>query len=139
MALPSHISTKYQQTTKAKQLIPSLPNLSKMDHLLHLDTDVVCLLAKLNSYDYIMVGSSFGGGPLAETLAAKNKKVLLIERGGVIFSTHVLNISRLYYSRGASKSPEGNERVYDAVKAKVQLTDRSDSYVGGPFYCGGGR
>ncbi|KAJ4246522.1 hypothetical protein NW762_013462 [Fusarium torreyae] len=25
-----------------------------MDHLLHLDTDVVCLLAKLNSYDYII-------------------------------------------------------------------------------------
>lgn len=110
-----------------------------MDHLLHLDTDVVCLLAKLNSYDYIIVGSGFGGGPLAETLAAKNKKVLLIERGGVIFSTHVLNTSRPYYNRGASNSPEGNERVYDAVKAKVQLTDRSDSYVGGPVYCVGGR
>ncbi|KAF4952969.1 hypothetical protein FSARC_12508 [Fusarium sarcochroum] len=110
-----------------------------MDHLLHLDTDVVCLLAKLNSYDYIIVGSGFGGGPLAERLASKNKKVLLIERGGVIFSTHVLNTSRPYFNRGASNSPEGNERVYDAVKAKVQCTDRSDSYVGGPVYCVGGR
>ncbi|KAF4998986.1 hypothetical protein FGRMN_2785 [Fusarium graminum] len=110
-----------------------------MDHLLHLDTDVVCLLAKLNSYDYIIVGSGFGGGPLAEALASKQKKVLLIERGGVIFSTHVLNTSRPYYNRGASNSPEGNERVYDSVKAKVQLTDRSDAYVGGPVYCIGGR
>ncbi|SPJ72612.1 uncharacterized protein FTOL_02341 [Fusarium torulosum] len=110
-----------------------------MDHLLHLDTDVVCLLANLDSYDYIIVGSGFGGGPLAEALASKQYKVLLIERGGVIFSTHVLNTSRPYYNRGSSNSPEGNERVYDAVKAKVQLTDRSDSYVGGPVYCVGGR
>ncbi|CAJ0555415.1 Ff.00g054800.m01.CDS01 [Fusarium sp. VM40] len=110
-----------------------------MDHLLHLDTDVVCLLANLDAYDYIIVGSGFGGGPLAEALACKQYKVLLIERGGVIFSTHVLNTSRPYYNRGSSNSPEGNERVYDAVKAKVQLTDRSDSYVGGPVYCVGGR
>ncbi|KAM0551820.1 hypothetical protein ACHAPJ_008155 [Fusarium lateritium] len=110
-----------------------------MDHLLHLDTDIVCLLAKLNSYDYIIVGSGFGGGPLAERLASQKYKVLLIERGGVIFSTHVLNTSRPYFNRGASNSPEGNERVYDAVKAKVQCTDRSDSYVGGPVYCVGGR
>ncbi|ROT34482.1 FAD/NAD(P)-binding domain-containing protein [Sodiomyces alkalinus F11] len=110
-----------------------------MDHLLHLDTDVVCMLSKLNSYDYIIVGSGFGGGPLAEVLAQKEKKVLLIERGGVIFSTHVLNTSRPYFSRGASNSPEGNERVYDAVKAKVQCTDTSDAYIGGPVYCVGGR
>jgi choline dehydrogenase-like flavoprotein len=110
-----------------------------MDHLLHLDTDVVCLLANFDAYDYIIVGSGFGGGPLAEALASKQYKVLLIERGGVIFSTHVLNTSRPYYNRGSSNSPEGNERVYDAVKAKVQLTDRSDSYVGGPVYCVGGR
>ncbi|KAI1050692.1 hypothetical protein LB507_009368 [Fusarium sp. FIESC RH6] len=139
MLLDSQTFTKPQQAN-TKQIFSSLPSPNlKMDHLLHLDTDVVCLLAKLNSYDYIIVGSGFGGGPLAETLAAKNKKVLLIERGGVIFSTHVLNTSRPYYSRGASNSPEGNERVYDAVKAKVQLTDRSDSYVGGPVYCVGGR
>ncbi|KAF5557274.1 hypothetical protein FNAPI_5486 [Fusarium napiforme] len=110
-----------------------------MEHLLHLDTEVVCLLAKLNSYDYIIVGSGFGGGPLAEQLVSQQYKVLLIERGSVIFSTHVLNTSRPYFNRGASNSPEGNERVYDAVKAKVQCTDRSDSYVGGPVYCVGGR
>ncbi|KAF4460597.1 choline dehydrogenase flavo [Fusarium albosuccineum] len=110
-----------------------------MDHLLHLDTDIVCLQAKLNAYDYIIVGSGFGGGPIAEDLAGKGKKVLLIERGGVIFSTHVLNTSRPFFNRGASNSPEGNERVYDAVKAKVQCTDTSETYVGGPVYCIGGR
>nr|BAT62473.1 4-amino-4-deoxyarabinitol oxidase [Thelonectria discophora] len=110
-----------------------------MDHLLHIDIDVVSYLTKLNAYDYIIVGSGFGGGPLAEVLAQRKKKVLLIERGGVIFSTHVLNTSRPYFNRGASNSPEGNESVYDAVKAKVQTTEGSESYIGGPVYCVGGR
>ncbi|KAI5458303.1 hypothetical protein BGZ63DRAFT_363579 [Mariannaea sp. PMI_226] len=110
-----------------------------MDHLLHIDIDVVCYLGKLNAYDYIIVGSGFGGGPLAEILSQRKKKVLLIERGGLIFSNHVLNTSRPYFNRGASNSPEGNESVYDAVKAKVQCTEGSESYIGGPVYCVGGR
>ncbi|KAH7159500.1 hypothetical protein B0J13DRAFT_539091 [Dactylonectria estremocensis] len=110
-----------------------------MEHLLTMDLEVVCHLSKLDAYDYIIVGSGFGGGPLAEILARREKKVLLIERGSVIFSTHVLNTSRPYFNRGASNSPEGNESVYDAVKAKVQCTEGSESYVGGPVYCVGGR
>ncbi|KAH7015768.1 hypothetical protein EDB80DRAFT_638103 [Ilyonectria destructans] len=110
-----------------------------MEHLLTIDLDVVTHLSKLDAYDYIIVGSGFGGGPLAEILARRKKKVLLIERGGVIFSTHVLNTSRPYFNRGASNSPEGNESVYDAVKAKVQCTEGSEAYVGGPVYCVGGR
>jgi choline dehydrogenase-like flavoprotein len=110
-----------------------------MEHLLHIDVDIVAYLSKLNAYDYIIIGSGFGGGPLAEVLAQRKKKVLLIERGGVIFSTHVLNTSRPYFNRGASNSPEGNESVYDAVKAKVQCTEGSEGYIGGPVYCVGGR
>lgn len=110
-----------------------------MNQLHPVNLDVVCLLSKLNIYDYIIVGSGFGGGPLAEELARRQKNVLLLERGGVIFSTHVLNTSRPFFGRGASNSPEGNESVYDTVKAKVQCTEGSDGYIGGPIYCIGGR
>ncbi|KAI1179029.1 hypothetical protein F4777DRAFT_535353 [Nemania sp. FL0916] len=107
--------------------------------ILSIDIDVVRILSKLNAYEYIIVGSGFGGGPLAEALARQKKKVLVIERGNVKFSTHVLNTSRPSFSRGTSNSPEGNETVYDAVKAKVRCTEGSDAYVGGPVYCVGGR
>ncbi|KAI0848441.1 hypothetical protein F5Y00DRAFT_270173 [Daldinia vernicosa] len=110
-----------------------------MEKLHYIDADVVCLLSKLNTYDYIIVGSGFGGGPMADDLARKKKRVLLIERGEVIFSTHVLNTSRPYFGRGASNSPEGNETIYDSVKAKVQCSEGSETYVGGPVYCVGGR
>jgi len=86
-----------------------------------------------------IVGSGFGGGVLANNLAERRKKVLLIERGGTLFSTHLLNTSRPHYDRGKSNSPEGNETVYDIVKAKVQTSEDSEPYIGGPVYCLGGR
>ncbi|KAG8157401.1 hypothetical protein KVR01_012785 [Diaporthe batatas] len=110
-----------------------------MESLIYVDTDVVCLLSQLNAYDYIIVGSGFGGGSLAEVLALQKKRVLLVERGDVIFSTHILNTSRPYFGRGASNNPEGNESVFDSVKAKVQCTEGSESFIGGPIYCLGGR
>ncbi|XXG96701.1 Ethanolamine kinase [Hypoxylon texense] len=110
-----------------------------MNKHLTVDLATVSLLTKLNAYEYIIVGSGFGGGILAESLARKQKKVLLIERGGIVFSTHVLNTSRPFYHRGASNSPEGNETIYDTVKSKVQCTEGSETYVGGPVYCVGGR
>lgn len=110
-----------------------------MNNHLTVDLATVSLLTKLNAYEYIIVGSGFGGGILAERLAQKKKKVLLIERGEILFTTHVLNTSRPFFHRGASNSPEGNETIYDAVKSKVKCTEGSDSYVGGPVYCVGGR
>ncbi|KAK6515163.1 hypothetical protein TWF506_007508 [Arthrobotrys conoides] len=110
-----------------------------MDHIASTDIDVVALLSKNNAYDYIIVGSGMGGGPLAEVLSQRKKRVLLIERGRPIFNTHVLNTSRPYFKRGASNSPEGNEAIYDAVKAKVRCTEGSTPYIGGPVYCVGGR
>lgn len=86
-----------------------------------------------------IVGSGFGGGVLANNLAERGRRVLLIERGGTLFSTHLLNTSRPNYSRGKSNSPEGNETVYDIVKAKVQTSEDSEPYIGGPVYCLGGR
>lgn len=110
-----------------------------MENLIYVDADAVCLLSQLNAYDYIIVGSGFGGGSLAEVLALQKNKVLLIERGDVIFSTHILNTSRPYFGRGASNCPEGNESVFDSVKAKVQCTEGSENFIGGPIYCLGGR
>lgn len=110
-----------------------------MDRIMCIDPDVVELHCKVNTYDYIIVGSGFGGGLLADDLASRNKRVLIIERGGLLFSTHVLNTSRPYYGRGSSNSPEGNESIYDSVKSKVRCTEGSDPYIGGPVYCVGGR
>ncbi|KAK6526711.1 hypothetical protein TWF281_009914 [Arthrobotrys megalospora] len=110
-----------------------------MEHIASTDIDVVGLLSKNNAYDYIIVGSGMGGGPLAEVLSQRKKRVLLIERGRPSFNTHVLNTSRPYFKRGASNSPEGNETIYDAVKAKVRTTEGSTPYIGGPIYCVGGR
>ncbi|KAF3157613.1 hypothetical protein TWF569_000178 [Orbilia oligospora] len=110
-----------------------------MEHIASTDIDVVGLLSKNNAYDYIIVGSGMGGGPLAEVLSQRKKRVLLIERGRPVFNTHVLNTSRPYFKRGASNSPEGNEAIYDAVKAKVRCTEGSTPYIGGPVYCVGGR
>ncbi|KAK6500074.1 hypothetical protein TWF481_010432 [Arthrobotrys musiformis] len=110
-----------------------------MEHVASTDIDVVGLLSRNNGYDYIIVGSGMGGGPLAEVLAQRKKRVLLIERGRPIFNTHVLNTSRPYFKRGTSNSPEGNETIYDTVKAKVRCTEGSTPYIGGPVYCVGGR
>lgn len=110
-----------------------------MNRILSTDPDLVGMLTKLDTYDYIIVGSGFGGGLLGDVLASRNKRVLIIERGDLLFSTHVLNTSRPFYGRGSSNSAEGNESIYDDVKAKVRCTEGSDPYIGGPVYCVGGR
>jgi len=51
-------------------------------------------LVSLEQFDYVVVGAGFAGGLLAATLANKKKKVLLLERGRLLFSTHCLNTSR---------------------------------------------
>lgn len=110
-----------------------------MDKLLASDPSRVAKLSALGYYDYIIVGSGIGGGILAEELVKKQKRVLLIERGALIFSTHVCNTARPDYSRGTSDAPEGNELVYAALKANIQTAEGSEPYVGGPMYCLGGR
>ncbi len=77
---------------------------------------------------------------LARNLTLKKKKVLLIEKGGLQFSTHCLNTSRVHWQRGGVQGPsQDNDVVYNAVKAKVNTTAESDPYAGGPVYCLGGR
>jgi hypothetical protein len=45
-------------------------------------------------YDAIVIGSGMGGGILAEALADKGWRVLVLEAGSFIFPTHVANLPR---------------------------------------------
>lgn len=110
-----------------------------MEQILASDIELVSRLSTTGVYDFIVVGSGFGGGILSEELVKLNKNVLLLERGGITFSTHVCNTARPDFSRGKADSPEGNEIVYNALKAPVQTAEGSEPYVGGPMYCLGGR
>lgn len=110
-----------------------------MEQILASDIEIVSLLSKTGIYDYIVVGSGIGGGILSEELVKRKKTVLLIERGGITFSTHVCNTARPDFARGTADSTEGNELIYEALKSPVQTTEGSDPYVGGPMYCLGGR
>lgn len=104
------------------------------------DFDRVCELSKQHRYDYIIIGSGLGGGILASQLTDKKMNVLLIEKGGVTFSTHCLNTSRPHFQIGGVLGPsQDNDVVFNAHKAKVQTAAGSDPYVGGPVYCLGGR
>ena len=42
----------------------------------------------------IVIGSGMGGGVLAHSLADANQRVLLLERGDLLFTTHALNTTR---------------------------------------------
>ena len=104
------------------------------------DFDLVCELSSQGQYDYVIIGSGLGGGILARKLADQGISVLLVEKGGVTFSTHCLNTSRPHFQIGGVLGPsQDNDIVFNANKAKVQTAAGSDPYVGGPVYCLGGR
>ena len=107
-----------------------------MDVLSSTDFEAVCD----TKYDYIIVGSGLGGGLLARQLLEKGKEVLLVEKGGLSFSTHCLNSARPHWQKGGSEGPsQDNDIVYRVVKQKVDTVGGSAEYVGGPVYGFGGR
>ena len=111
-----------------------------MESFLANDIDRVSELSKQGYYDFIIVGSGVAGGILARKINETDKKVLLIERGGLDFSTHCLNTSRPHWQINSIQGPsQDNDIVYAAVKQKVQTAADSDPYAGGPVYCLGGR
>ncbi len=70
-------------------------------------------LVSLEQFDYVVVGAGFAGGLLAATLANKKKKVLLLERGRLLFSTHCLNTSRQHANYTECKGPsQDNDLIY---------------------------
>lgn len=50
-------------------------------HILFVSTLVLCSIAQNETYDYIVIGSGPGGGPLAANLARAGQTVLLLEAG----------------------------------------------------------
>ena len=115
-------------------------NFQDMENVFVADINLVCELSKQSHYDFVIVGSGIGGGVLARKLNESKKRVLLIEKGGVSFSTHCLNTSRPHWQIGSLQGPsQDNDVVYSAVKQTVQTATGSDPYVGGPVYCLGGR
>lgn len=114
-----------------------------MDKFLSASISDVRRLCEYGFYDYIIVGSGIGGGVLAQSLldGSKTAKVLLIERGGPIFSTHCLNGPRPHWSHDIPEGPSQDvDIVYHALKTPVNtVTQASHPYLGGELYCLGGR
>ncbi|KAF3908172.1 hypothetical protein AA313_de0201121 [Arthrobotrys entomopaga] len=116
----------------------------------------VAILSERSHYDYIIVGTGMGGGVLARYLANRTEEllgktqtderepvprchILLIERGGLKFTTHCANTAGPDWYRTAGPSTT-SDIVYNAVKSPVfTVTSRSHPYVGGPVHCIGGR
>jgi choline dehydrogenase-like flavoprotein len=113
-----------------------------MDSFLAVDIRDVIRLCKASYYDFIVVGSGIGGGILAQTLVENGgKRVLLVERGGLTFHTHCLNVPRPHWGHNIREGPsQDNDIVYQAVKENINtVTSDSFQYVGGPVHCIGGR
>ncbi|RVD86996.1 uncharacterized protein DFL_005246 [Arthrobotrys flagrans] len=102
---------------------------------------------KAGYYNYIIIGSGMGGGTLARCLIegdsgherADSPRVLVIERGGLQFSTHCINTPSpgWYRKEGPSMS---TDLVFQSVKSPIAtVSSRSVPYAGGPVHCLGGR
>ncbi|KAK6344747.1 hypothetical protein TWF718_006704 [Orbilia javanica] len=98
-------------------------------------------------YDYIIIGSGMGGGTLARNLIGgddgieteNSPRVLVIERGGLRFSTHCMNTPTPGWYQGEGPSMS-TDIVFQSSKSPVNIaTGNSVPYVGGPVYCLGGR
>lgn len=115
-------------------------------------------------FDSVIIGSGIGGGVLASSILEKNRKitsqsfspfnhhqaddalpqpvrVLVLERGGLLFHTHSLNGPRP--SNGSRLSQQANEAFYSEFKDQFDVAKQppnpEEHYAGGPLYCLGGR
>ncbi|GFP59162.1 dehydrogenase ARMGADRAFT_1018426 [Trichoderma asperellum] len=118
-----------------------------MNHFLSTSVDEVSRLSAKRSYDFIIVGTGMGGGVLARTLIEHSEapggrplRVLLIERGGLVLSTHCANTSSPRWNTTGLEGPSMNtDIVFRSLKSSVSTGAKSIEYVGGPVYCIGGR
>jgi hypothetical protein len=133
-----------------------------MEKLISSKLDLVTRLCAAGHYDYIIVGSGIGGGILARTLVEDDERsaieretikssdtsnkprparVLIIDRGGMLFSTHCLNTPSPRWNKSWFEGPSmDTDMVFNAVKDYVSTaTSQSEAYVGGPVYALGGR
>lgn len=127
-----------------------------MNHLIRASIDEVSRLAAKSFYDFIIVGTGMGGGVLARTLVELSEKfepsketkasdrrplrVLLIEQGGLVLSTHCANTSTPRWNTSGLEGPSMNtDIVFRSLKSSVSTNAKSIEYVGGPVHCIGGR
>ncbi|KAG9019394.1 hypothetical protein FRB90_002904 [Tulasnella sp. 427] len=95
-------------------------------------------------YDIIVIGTGMGGGVLAGDLFDTNselgdgaKKILVIEKGDLVFHSYCLNSAR----PGGSQKDRGHQNgiFYLAFKSDYVVEGEKESWKGGPMYCLGGR
>ncbi|RYP41820.1 hypothetical protein DL768_010443 [Monosporascus sp. mg162] len=114
-----------------------------MERLISATLNDVARLCEAGFYDYIVVGSGIGGGILARTLveSSPTPRVLLIDRGGLLFDTHCTNVPSPRWNQTSLDAPSmDNAMVYDVVKSPIfTVTSKSAPYAGGPVYGLGGR
>lgn len=114
-----------------------------MDKFLSANFSDVRRLCEYGFYDYIIVGSGMGGGVLAQGLLENSPKVkvLLIERGGAVFTTHCLNGPRPHWSHNIPEGPSQDvDIVFNALKVPVNTVSQSSyPHVGGEIHCLGGK
>ena len=116
-------------------------------------------------FDIVIIGSGFGGGVLAASLLEKNRfltrsklnakstpsphkshdipelplplRILVVEKGGLLFHTHCLNGARPSHSGTRS---QGNDFFFKTFKHCVDVEDGTEEkWGGGPVFCIGGR
>ncbi|CAE6438273.1 unnamed protein product, partial [Rhizoctonia solani] len=95
-------------------------------------------------YDIIIVGSGIGGGVLANDLydtnlklGGKAKRILLLEKGGLVFHSHCLNTARpagLANDRG-----QQNDTFFHRFKEDYRFNPTQKDWSGGAMYNLGGR
>ncbi|QRV86928.1 GMC oxidoreductase [Ceratobasidium sp. AG-Ba] len=97
-------------------------------------------------YDIIIVGSGIGGGVLAHDLfdtnqlrGKKAKRILLLEKGGLVFHSHCLNTARpdgLVNDRG-----QQNDTFFRLFREDFQFDPplSKEDWNGGPIFALGGR
>ncbi|KAI1778599.1 hypothetical protein F4818DRAFT_406584 [Hypoxylon cercidicola] len=97
-----------------------------------------------NPFPYIIIGSGMGGGTLARRLIQNGHRVLLIEKGGLDYSTHVLNTSRPHFdheSKDPSTPARDNEVVFQQTRKPwaVKQGSTPSEFGGGAINALGGR
>ena len=97
-----------------------------------------------NPFKFIIIGSGMGGGMLARQLINNGQRVLLIEKGGLEYSTHVLNTSRPHFdhkSTDPSTPARDNELVFQMNRKPYPIAAGSTTteFGGGAINALGGR
>ena len=91
------------------------------------------------NFDIVIVGSGVGGGVLADALADKGLRILVLEAGSFLYPTHVYNLCRFMNTKVAKKfgcgtfrqqSESDNEELYIGEQPQLNFGGRSIFWSG---------